>query len=56
MLEIAIAAEAKYFIAFGDGYFAGHPSMPSLLVLALRAYSGKTSNSSIFSFGLDGLT
>merc|ERR1712048_614439 len=40
-IEMAIASEANFFVAFGDGLVTGMASMPSLLVLQmrLRAYA-----------------
>ncbi|CAE7399712.1 unnamed protein product [Symbiodinium natans] len=38
-VEMALAAAADFFIAFGDGLIRGHVSMPSMLVLQMRLHA-----------------
>lgn len=50
-IEMAIATVAEFFIAFGDGILQGGASMPSLLVLQMRTYTGcRPLDSNAFSF------
>jgi len=50
-VEMALASEADFFVAFGDGIVQGMASMPSLLVLQMRLHAmARPLSSNAFSF------
>lgn len=50
-IEMAVAAEAEFFMAFGDGIQQGHASMPSMLVQQMRLFGmGRSLDSMAYTF------